>query len=102
LPNNSFVLVRVPVRVVGEGTAGEATFHYSIGSFVGRENPLALRADIQTTLRFRIPLELFRDGERLLVEVSTSRSADRPMVLWTGRWEIAWHGKTPSLQPSAD
>ena len=101
LSNTSFVLVRVPIRVVGEGTAGEATFRYSIGSFVGRNNPLALRADLQTTFRFRIPLELFLAGERLIVEVLVGGSSGRQTVLWTKGWEVAWLGKAPSLQPLA-
>jgi hypothetical protein len=98
LPNTSFVLVRVPIRVVGEGAAGEATFRYSIGSFTGRNNPLALRADIQTTFRFRVPLELFLAGERLIVEVLVGGSGSRQVALWTQAWEIAWQGKNPALQ----
>lgn len=95
------MLVRVPLRVVGEGATGEATFHYSIGSFAGRDSPLALRADLQVALRFRVPLELFRARERLVVEVLASSSAGPQMVLWTKRWEVVWQGKTPSLQPMA-
>ena len=45
-PSSSFVLVRVPVRIVGDGATGEGTFHYSIGSFAGRDSTLALRADL--------------------------------------------------------
>jgi hypothetical protein len=97
LPNTSFVLVRVPIRVVGEGAPGEATFRYSIGSFTGRNNPLALRADLQTTFRFRIPLELFLTGDRLIVEVLVGGSGSRQVALWTRAWEIAWQGKAPSL-----
>jgi hypothetical protein len=102
LPNTSFVLVRVPIRVVGDGAPGEATFRYGIGSFAGRNSPLALRADLQTTLRFRIPLELFRARERLIVEVLAGGSAGRQMALWAGRWEVVWQGKTPSLRPLAE
>jgi len=101
-PSSSFVLVRVPVRIVGEGAKGEATFHYSIGPFVGRETTLALRADLQTTLRFRVPLELFRPRERFAVEVHASGYAGPEKVLWTKRWEVAWQGKAPSLEPIAD
>jgi hypothetical protein len=101
-PSSSFVLVRVPLRIVGEGAKGEATFHYSIGSFVGRETTLALRADLQTTLRFRVPLELFRPRERFAVEVHASGSAGPEKVLWTKRWEVAWEGKAPSLEPIAE
>jgi hypothetical protein len=98
LPNTSFVLVRVPIRVAGDGTAGEATFRYSIGAFTGRNNPMTLRADLQTTFRFRIPLELFLAGERLIVEVLAGGSGSRQTALWTGAWEIAWQGKNPALQ----
>jgi hypothetical protein len=98
-PSSSFVLVRVPVRIVGEGAKGEATFHYSIGSFVGRDSPLALQADLQTTLRFRVPLELFRPRERFAVEVHASGSTGSEKVLWTKRWEVAWRDKAPSLEP---
>jgi hypothetical protein len=101
-PSSSFVLVRVPVRIVGEGATGEATFHYSIGAFVGRENMLALRADLQTTLRFRVPLELFRPRERFAVEVHATRSAGPEKVLWTKRWEVAWRDRVPALEPIAD
>jgi hypothetical protein len=101
-PSSSFVLVRVPVHIVGEGAKGEATFHYSIGSFVGRETTLALRADLQTTLRFRVPLELFRSRERFAVEVYASGSTGPEKVLWTKRWEVAWRDKAPSLEPIAD
>ena len=101
-PSSSFVLVRVPVRIVGEGAKGQATFHYSIGSFVGRETTLALQADFQTTLRFRVPLELFRHRERFAVEVHASGSAGPEKVLWTKRWEVVWQGKAPSIEPIAE
>lgn len=101
-PNSSFVLVRVPVRIVGEGATGEAAFHYSIGSFAGRETELALEAGGRTTLRFRIPLELFRARERLAVEVLAVSAASPQMVLWAQRWEVVWQGKTPSLRPIAE
>ena len=94
--------MRVPVRIVGEGQSGEVTFHYSIGSFAGRDTTLALRAGCQTTLRFRIPQELFRPRERLAVEILASSSAGPQKVLWAKRWEVAWRGKAPSLEPIAD
>ena len=40
--NSSFVLVRIPVRIVGDDEKGEAIFHYSMGSFAGRDTALAL------------------------------------------------------------
>ena len=101
-PSSSFVLVRVPIRIEGEGARGEATFHYSIGSFVGRDTPLALRQDLQTTLRFRVPLELFRPRERFAVEVRAKGSAGPEKVLWAKRWEVTWRDKAPSLEPIAE
>ena len=53
--NSSFVLVRIPIRIEGEGQRSDATFHYSLGSFSGRETTIALRAGLTTILRFRIP-----------------------------------------------
>jgi hypothetical protein len=94
--------VRVPVRIVGEDRSGEATFHYSIGTFAGRETELALEVGGHTTLRFRIPLELFRARERFAVEVLAKSSAGPQKVLWAKRWEVAWRGKTPALEPIAD
>jgi hypothetical protein len=101
-PSTSFVQVSVPIRIVGEGAKGEATYHYSIGAFLGRDTTLALRAELQTTLRFRIPLELFRSRERFAVEVRADSSTGSEQVLWTERWEVTWLGKIPSLEPMAD
>jgi hypothetical protein len=94
------VLVGIPVRIVGEGAKGEATFHYSVGTFLGRDTALALRADLETTLHFRIPLELFRPRARFAVEVRENSSTGP--ALWTKRWEITWRGKTPFLEPVAE
>ena len=75
--NSSFVLVRVPVRIVGESQKRETTVHYSIGSFYARGSMLPLAADGHTTLRFRIPLELFRPREPFRVEFLAG-SSQRP------------------------
>ena len=101
-PNSNFVLVRVPVRIVGEGERGEATFHYGIGSFAGREITVALGADGHTTLRFRIPEELFRPRAHLAVEVLARSGRGPQKLLWVKRWEVAWQGKAPHLEPIAD
>ena len=98
-PNSNFVRVHVPVRIVGEGQPGEATFRYSIGSFTSKEAKLLLRGGFETNLRFRVPQELFRARERLVLEVLAK--SDKK-VLWTKRWEIAWRGKAPSLEPIAE
>ena len=100
--NSSFVLVRVPVRIVGESQKRETTVHYSIGSFYARGSMLPLAADGHTTLRFRIPLELFRARERFAVEVLTGGAFSPEKILWAKRWTVAWQGKTPSLEPLAE
>ena len=102
-PNSSFILVRIPVRIVGDGEASEAAFHYKIGSFVGVDTALAPGTGGTTTLRFRVPLELFRSRERLAVEVVGSGAGVGPQkVLWAKRWEVVWQGSAPSLEPIAD
>ena len=83
--NSSFVLVRVPLRTQGADEKDQAAFHYSIGSFCGRDTPLALGEDEPIILRFRIPLELFRAGECFAVEVlartpATQRGSSGPSV----------------------
>ena len=100
--NSSFVCVRVPIRIHGEGERSAATFHYSIGSFAGRDTTLALLEGLQTTLRFRIPLELFRARERFAVEVLAGGVFSPEKILWAKRWIVAWQGKAPSLEPLAD
>ena len=87
---------------MGDGEKDEAIFHYSIGSFAGRDTALALGADGHTILRFRIPLELFRPRERLAVEVLASSVFGPQKVLWAKRWEVAWQGGAPSIEPIPD
>jgi hypothetical protein len=102
-PNSSFILVRVPVRIVGDGETSETTFHYKIGSFVGVDTTRAPGLGGTTILRFRIPLELFRPRERFAVEVVGGDGAMNPQtVLWVKRWEVVWQGTAPSLEPIAD
>jgi hypothetical protein len=94
--------VQVPIRVVDEGGKADATFHYSIGAFVGRDTPLTLGASGHAVLRFRIPQELFRSRERFVVEVLAGGSAGPQKVLWAKRWEVAWRGKAPALEPTVE
>jgi hypothetical protein len=94
--------VRIPIRIEGEGERSEATFHYGIGSFEGRETALALRPGLTTILRFRIPLELFRPGEHLSVEIVGGGFLGTETVLWAKRWEAVWQGKTPALKPMTE
>jgi hypothetical protein len=101
-PNSSFVLVRVPIRITGEGERSEALFYYSIGSFRGRDVTLPLRAGTETTLRFRVPLELFRSREHLTITIVARTHAGDERTLWLKRWEVAWQGKAPGLEPMAE
>jgi len=87
---------------VGEGQRTGAITRFQIGFFTGRDTALTLQADLNTVLRYRIPQELFRDRERFTAEIRTSASAESEAVLWAKRWEVAWRGATPFLEPVAD
>ena len=101
-PNSSFVRIRVPLRAVGDGQKREATFVFSIGSFTGAKIRLLLEAGFQTSLGFRIPLELFRPREHLILEVLSEGTGGPKKVLWAKRYEAGWRGKEPYLEPVAD
>ena len=90
------------MSVEGDGAPGEAAFHYCMGSFCGRDTLLPLREGLHDTLRFRIPLELFRAREPFSVEVLASDSSSRARVLWSKRWEAVWRGQAPGLEPIVD
>ena len=87
---------------MGDGEKDEAIFHYSIGSFAGRDTALALGADGHTILRFRIPEELFRPRELLALEVLARSGRGPQKLLWTKRWEVTRQDKAPHLEPIAD
>ena len=87
---------------MGDDEKGETIFHYSMGSFAGRDTALALGADGRTTLRFRVPEELFRPRERLAVEVLARSGRGPQKLLWAKRWEVTRQGKAPHLEPIAD
>jgi hypothetical protein len=101
-PNSSFVRIRVPLRALGDGPRLEATFSFSIGSFTGGEIKLVLEAGFERSLGFRIPQELFRPGEHLILEVLSERTRGPKMVLWSKRYQVAWRGKEPYLEPAGD
>lgn len=61
-----------------------------------------MRASADTILRFRIPLGLFRSRERLIITILARAPGGEESVLWLKRWEAAWHGKDPSLEPVAE
>lgn len=94
--------MRIPLRIQGADEKDEGAFRYSIGSFCGRDTPLALEEDEPTILRFRIPLELFRASECFAVEVLARSAKDAERVVWAKRWTVAWQGKTPALEPLAE
>ena len=101
-PNSSFVRIRVPLRAAGDGQRREATFRFSIGSFTGGEIKLLLEAGFERSLGFRIPQELFRPGEHLILEVLLARTGGPKKVLWSKRYEVGWRGKAPYLEPAGD
>ena len=101
-PNSSFVRIRIPLRASTEGQRGEASFRYSLGSFTGKEIKLLLEAGFETSLGFRIPQELFRPRERLILEVLTQSTEGPKKVLWSKRYEVGWRGKEPFLEPAGD
>lgn len=100
--NSSFVLVRVPVRADGEGEKIRAGAYFRMGPFRGVESYWWLEAGAQKILRFRVPLELFRQRERFAVEILTGDPAGPRQVLWTKRWSAIWNGDAPSLEPLED
>ena len=53
-------------------------------------------------MRFRVPQELFRVRERLVLEVLAKSDKGLQKVLWAKRWEVAWRGKAPALEPIAE
>ena len=101
-PNSSFVRIRIPLRAVGEDQRGEASFRFSLGCFTGKEIKLLLEAGFKTSLGFRIPQELFRPRERLVLEVLANSAAGPRKVLWSKRYEVGWRGKEPFLEPAGD
>ena len=101
-PNSNFVRIQVPLQVLGEGPEGEATFHYDLGAFSSREIPVTMDLDRRIDLRFRLPKELFRSRERLVLEVFCPDREGAKNVLWSTRYEVGWHGEDPYLAPAAD
>ena len=101
-PNSNFVRIRVPLRALGDGPRLEATFGFSIGSFTGGEIKLLLEPGFERSLGFRIPQELFRAGEHLVLEVLSEGTRGPKMVLWSKHYEIGWRGKAPCLEPAGD
>ena len=100
--NGSFIIVRVPVQVLGEAPQGRVTSRYSVGGFVGLETELPARSGTPTRLTFRIPKELFRDRQYLKLEVLTTGDKGAQQIVWTKRFEASWAGATPHMGPVVD
>ena len=100
--NSSFVIVEVPLIVLGEVPEGGASFQFSIGSFRGWKKELRIRTGAPVKLSFRIPQELFRPRERLSLEVVVRDEAGTEKVLWEKRYEAGWLGSVPHLDPLTD
>jgi len=100
--STSFVIVEVPITVLGEPPQDRVTFRFGIGSFKGRETNLTVRSGAQSKLTFRIPKELFRPRERLHLEVVAKDRAGSETVLWAKRYEAGWLGSVPHIEPTPD
>lgn len=98
-PNSSFVLVDVPLHVVGDGVRGEAEYRYRIGTFLGRMVDWPMEQSEQLVIRLRIPAEKFRPGEDLSLEVMDKRSGT---VLWKKGWKAAWQGNAPAVESAEE
>ena len=101
-PNSNFIRIRVPLRALGDGPRLETTFGFSIGSFTRGEIKLLLEPGFERNLGFRIPQELFRPGEHLILEVLSEGTRGPKMVLWSKRYQVGWRGKEPYLEPAGD
>jgi hypothetical protein len=100
--NGAFILVRVPVRVVGEVENGEAYSRYRVGGFVGRETTWPSGGAHDSVLTFRIPRELFRERERLTVEVLRTDDQGGSETLWAKRYQLRWVKDAAVVEPVPD
>jgi hypothetical protein len=98
-PNSNFVRIQVPLGVRGEGPESAAVFRYHLGPFSSREIPIAVEPAGQIDLRFRLPKELVRSREHLVLEVFSADHEGAMNVLWSTRYEVGWHGDAPYLEP---
>ena len=100
--NGGFIVVQVPVVVLGEAPKGGAGFRFTIGSFQGRETRLLFGTKAPGRLTFRIPKELFRARERLSLEAIARDEQGSENILWAKRYEAGWLGSIPHVEPIAD
>ena len=60
--NSSFVMITVPVRVVGDGDKAEVSYHWRVGSFAGRDTPLTLEKGYEDQSLCSPPRGALSDG----------------------------------------
>jgi hypothetical protein len=84
---------------MGERKDARVLSRYRIGGFQGRETAWPTGGDYGTVLTYRIPRELFRERERLTVEVLCIHDRGGTETLWTKRYEVRWARETPVLEP---
>jgi hypothetical protein len=99
--DGNFVIVQVPVTVLGEAPKDGASSRFTLGSFLGREIKLRIGTGAQATLTFRIPKELFRPRERLSLTVFAIEHGTEK-IFWAKRYETSWLGSAPHLEPIID
>ena len=97
-----FVRVHVPVRVGGELEKVKAVSRYHLGGFRGREITWSPREEQEDRLTFRIPRELFRERERLTLEVLRIDDPDGDETLWARRYELHWVNDAPQVEPVSE
>jgi len=97
--NGTFVLVRVPMRAMGERGNTKVLSRYHIGGFQGRETAWPAGGQCDAVLTFRIPRELSREREHLTVEVLRLDDQGDTETLWSKRYELRWTRDTPVLEP---
>ena len=100
--NGGFVLVRVPVRAMGDLENARTIVRYQVGGFLGRESVWPLGSAYEGTLTFRVPRELFRERERLTLEVLRTDDSAGPQTLWFRRYELHWANGAPRAEPVPD
>jgi hypothetical protein len=100
--NGGFVLVRVPVRAMGDLERAKAIVRYQVGGFLGRQTVWPLGSAYEGTLTFRVPRELFRDRERLTLEVLRTDDPAGPETLWARCYELHWVNGAPRAEPVPD
>ena len=88
--DGGFVRIDVPVHVLGEVGKARVVSRYFVGAFVGRETAWSPRGENEDRLTFRIPRELFRERERLTLEILRTDNPAGDETLWTRRYELRW------------